>query len=109
MEITVDNHEHEERQIQLVREIVGSVYARLRKAGIPADQARKLTTEISFAVCSIIDGSQVMYCGQKRLAPALMFADDPDCTKLLSTSVGNSWTHNFVHGMEDKIIEKQKT
>jgi hypothetical protein len=109
MEISVDKHEYTERQIQLVREIVGSVYARLRTAGIPTQQARKLTTEISFAVCSIVDGSQVMYCGQKRLAPALLFADDPDYTKLLSASVAHSWTHEYVHGMEDKIIEKQQT
>jgi hypothetical protein len=48
MEINVDDREYMERQIQLVREIVWTVYARLRTAGVPGEQARKLTTEISF-------------------------------------------------------------
>jgi hypothetical protein len=107
MEINIDDREYMERQIQLVREIVGSVYTRLRMAGTPPEQARKLTTEISFDVCSIIDGSLVMYCGQKRLAPALMFADDPDYKKFLFVSGGCSWTHEYVHGMESKIVERK--
>jgi hypothetical protein len=44
MQITINDQEYKERQIQLVREIVGSVYARLRTARLAPEQARKLTT-----------------------------------------------------------------
>ena len=102
MEITENPSEFDKRQLKLIAEIVRSIKNKLEDNGIPDEHLAGTTSDVAFAVATIIDGSRVMFADGKPLIPVLTFADDEARTKLITRDGGSSM-HDYVEGTVDDI------
>lgn len=102
MKITQNPNEFDKRQLHLIGEIVRSIKNKLSDNGISDDRLAGITSDIAFAVASIIDGNRMMYADGKPLIPVLTFADNEARTELIAQDGGSSM-HEYVEGTVDDI------
>lgn len=108
LEFIIDSDECDARHNGIVVDLVLAIQSSLSRAGLSEEQVAKLTEEIGFDICSILDGSREMIFAYEDLdderelplIPQLCFFADEKRTKLI-VSRERSCMHEYVHGHLD--------
>lgn len=104
MQVSIDSDKFDALQIRLLEEIIRSVAAGLKSAGITEESAlSEATGSIVFSIGAIIDGSRVMELDGQPVVPFLAFANERGGNDLLAAE-GGSWMHEYVFGAVDEIL-----
>jgi hypothetical protein len=105
LNLKLNADEYDEQQVILIGSIIEDVKARLEEDGIKGEQLKKLVSNISFGIATLIDNSASIEFEGKEIFPQLTFyLEDED--NLIHCD-GNSYMHEYVFGIVDEIFEKK--
>lgn len=104
MQISIDTDQVDALQIRVLEEIIRSVAAGLKEAGITDETALSEAVEsIVFSVAAIVDGSRVMELEGRGVVPVLTFAKERNGEELIAAK-GGTWMHEYVCGAVDDVL-----
>ena len=107
MKLVSDNTTFDALQRHLLGELVASIRDALREAGVDDGPLLfEATSNVAFAVASIVDGSREMYLDDREVVPILTFAHDHEGSELIAAESGGSWMHDYVQAVVEQHVSQ---
>jgi hypothetical protein len=103
MHLNLDATLFEEQQVAFVHALVQSIRVKLQEAGLDGSTLEDATTSVAFSVASVIDDTSAIEVEGTEVHPYLTFRTSDD---ELTHSGENSYMHEFVYEVSQKISEK---
>ena len=94
MKIKQETEEYQACVEALAKEVANTVIATLEAYSVPNEYIEKVKGELSFNVCSVIDGKELSVNG-KAFTPNMAFIEDN--TSALHLSVNGAFTKDYVY------------
>jgi hypothetical protein len=104
MKVQSDSDEYDTHQRALIFHIGKRIKGALSKAGVKGDKLREATEGLTFDIASLLDGSETIKEGRKKIRPFVAFAMDESASKLLVDESG-SYMHEYAYGILDELFE----
>ena len=104
LKLKLNMNEYEEQQVIFIRAIIEDVKARLEQAEIKGDKLKEIVGNVSFGIATLIDNSASIEFEGKEIFPLLTFYNEDDDN--LIHCDGNSYTHEYVFSIIEKVFEK---
>jgi hypothetical protein len=106
MKIITNNEKFDSLQSCLLNEIINTVKAALEEEGASGEWLKKMTENISFRICEIIDAGHEMKCEHDFVAPFLAFYDESgESDNIIVNEVG-SYLHEVVFFSTERVFGK---
>lgn len=100
MRLSLDSTRFDEQQLLLVRELVQSIDAKLKEAGLSGEKLAETTASIAFSVASTIDDTSAIEADGEEVHPYLTFRTSDE--ELIHCGE-NSYTHEFVYEVLQRL------
>lgn len=103
MQLNKDPDQFDAWQAYFNHELLRTIKNQLTSAGLTGTQIRKLTTDIGFHVCCLLDASAPFSVEGESITPMLTFSIDQE---VLVHQGAPSSLHEYTHGNADELFNE---
>jgi len=107
IQLVINESRFDYAQMDLLCQLVDIVDRGVADLEMPQTKIIEIVTEITFGICCDIDGSTIISTPRGRILPILAFAEDVGGTQALTSSGGQSWMHEYVHGVVEEYFAER--
>jgi len=106
MKIITNNEKFDSLQSCLLNEIINTVKEALEEGGASGEWLKKVTENISFRICDIIDAGHEIKCEHDYVAPFLAFYDKGGESEDIIVNDVGSYLHEVVFFATERAFGK---
>lgn len=107
MRVVIDETKFDERQYAFAEYLAQIIKRNIEQNRVHEDKVYALTAELTFQICSIMDGAEYIEKDGVVVFPHLAFRETEDSDRVITVE-GGGWMHEYVHGFVDSIFDSEE-